>query len=222
MSLSHKTVLKQVQFPLYLCMYFSSYNEGKKAVVLIKRVDPLLWFMDAVLIAFYQSELPNMKFESNNFLSHLLWLTSRWSQASTNNPTCHYLANSPHGRGSRHDSSTLYSWTIPFWLSSGGGCQVTTIAVPFPSFLVTETLWGGALGAVWKEGVKVSSLHAQVGFCNREMVSGLHKCILLCFNPLTEGSCCPLPTRQNDTEGKQCETATRLLSPAAVLLYRIG
>lgn len=51
--LSHKMVLEQVWFPLYLCVHFSSYNEGKKAVVLIKSVDPLLWFMEAVLIAFY-------------------------------------------------------------------------------------------------------------------------------------------------------------------------
>lgn len=43
---------------------------------------------------------------------------------------------------------TLYSWTIPFWVSSGGGCQLTRIAVPFPSFFDTVTLWGGALGAI--------------------------------------------------------------------------
>ena len=46
------------------------------------------------------------------------------------------------------DVFTLYSWTIPFWVSSGGGCQLTRIAVPFPSFFDTVTLWGGALGAI--------------------------------------------------------------------------
>ena len=164
MSLSHKMVLKQVWFPLYLCVHFSSYNEGKKVVVLMKSVDPLLWFIEAVLIAFYHLDRITkygVWFKEVIFLSHFLWLTRRWSQASMNNLICHYLANTPSARGSRHASSTLYSWTIPFWLSSGGGCQVTTIAVPFPSFLVTETLWGGALGAVCLERIeRLSSSHA--------------------------------------------------------------
>lgn len=46
-------VLKQVWFPLSSCVHFPSYNEGKEGAVLIKSVDPLLWFMEAVLIAFH-------------------------------------------------------------------------------------------------------------------------------------------------------------------------
>lgn len=42
---------------------------------------------------------------------------------------------------------TLYSWTIPFCSSSGGGCQETTMAVPLSPLSATVTSRGGALGA---------------------------------------------------------------------------
>ena len=132
-------------------MYLSIYNKDKKVVVLIISVDPLFWFTE---VAFYHLDRITkygVWFEEMHSLKKAfskpcaLILSSRWSHASTNNLP---IKTQPTLCQGIYASITLYSWTIPFWLSSGGGCQVTTIAVPFPSFLVTETLWGGALGAV--------------------------------------------------------------------------
>lgn len=163
--------------------------------------------MEAVLIAFHhlgRITKYGVGVKAVIFLSHFLWVTRRWSQASTN-------SQAPSARGPSHASSTLYSWTIPFWLSSGGGCQVTTIAVPFPSFLVTETLWGGALGAVCSEKKKIEWLCLS----QWKMVSGLYRCNLLCptlhwgqikwcrrkmYNPTTRFCCSfAVQARKNNT-----------------------
>lgn len=81
--------LKQVWFPLSLCVLFPSHNGGKAGAVLIKSVDPLLWFMEAVLIAWHHlGRIPKkMEFDSKQFLSHFLGVTRRWSQAPTNSPS---------------------------------------------------------------------------------------------------------------------------------------
>lgn len=205
-------------------MYLSIYNKDKKVVVLIISVDPLFWFTE---VAFYHLDRITkygVWFEEMHSLKKAfskpcaLILSSRWSHASTNNLP---IKTQPTLCQGIYASITLYSWTIPFWLSSGGGCQVTTIAVPFPSFLVTETLWGGALGAVCL-GRKIEWLslsNATVsGFSflfKGKLVSGPQKCIILlpsfCYVQF-------LPTDYNGIQSKRCEPAGRLLISAVLFL----
>lgn len=47
---------------------------------------------------------------------------------------------------------TLYSCTMPFCSSSGGGCQDTRIAVPLSPLPVKVTPRGAALGAAIRDG----------------------------------------------------------------------
>lgn len=158
--------------------------------------------MKAVLIAWHHlGRIPKkMEFDSKQWLSLPFSQSNQKMEPSTHKqPFPHYLA--PSARGPSRASCTLYSWTIPFWLSSGGGCQVTTIAVPFPSFLVTETLWGGALGAVCSER-RIEWLHLshpQVSLFKWKMTSKLYKCNL--FSPILHRGQV-VPTRWSDTAGK--------------------
>ena len=69
--------------------------------------------------------------------------TSRWRQISMHSLTkvsFFFVGGDRCSSVNYYTCITLYSWTIPFCVSSGGGCQLTRIAVPFPSFLDTVTL----------------------------------------------------------------------------------